>query len=108
MVDGIRKVVDKIQSQTDSSSEVPEDELRAELAFQQGNVFMMLKQIDKALERYSYAIELNPNNASTYSNRGVAYHNKGEYDRAIRDYTEAIRLNPNYAGCLQQPQRYLR
>ena len=53
VVSGIRKVVGKMQSQTDSSSGMPENELRAELAFQQGNVLMMLGQIDSAIEAYS-------------------------------------------------------
>ena len=31
--------------------------------------------------------ELSDDNVSTaFTNRGIAYHNKGEYDRAIRDY----------------------
>ena len=29
-----------------------------------------------------------------YSNRGIAWRNKGEFDRAIADITEAIRLDP--------------
>ena len=46
VVEGIRKTVEEMQAQVDSSSETSERELRAELAFQQGNVFMMLRQID--------------------------------------------------------------
>ena len=45
---------------------------------------------------FSDAIELNPNDAEAYNNRGVAYSNKGDYDRAIADYTKAIELNPDY------------
>ena len=97
VVDGIRKVVDKMQSQTDSASGAPENELRAEFAFQQGNVFMMLEQTDEAIERYSYTIKLDPNCAESYSNRGLAYTNKGDYGRAIEDLNTAIDLNPDYA-----------
>ena len=32
-----------------------------------------------------------------YSNRGLAYYEKGDLDRAIADYSEAIRLDPKYA-----------
>lgn len=97
VVEGIRKVVSKMQSQTDSASGTFEDELLAELAFQQGNVFMMLRQIDSAIEAYSYAIELDPNCAESYSNRGLAYTSKGDYDRAIEDLNMAINLKSDYA-----------
>ena len=97
VVDGIRKVVDKMQSQTDSTSGAFEDELLAELAFQQGNVFMMFGQIDRTIEAYSHAIKLTPNCAEAYSNRGLAYTNKGDYDRAIGDLNTAIELKSDYA-----------
>ena len=98
VVDGIREAVEEMQVRADTPSGTSEKELRAALAFQQGNVLMMIGQVDMAIEHYSHAIELNPNNATTYSNRGVAYASKGNYDRAIRDYTEAIRLSRNYVG----------
>ncbi len=96
-VDGIRRVIEEMQVQADSPSEESEREFRAELAFQQGNVFMMLGQITRAIEAYSLAIELYPDNLVIYSNRGAAYRNIGDYDRAIEDYNKAIKLNPNYA-----------
>ena len=97
VVEGIREAVEEMQSQTDSSSGTSEKELRAELAFQHGNVFMMIGQINGAIEHYSRAIELNPNNANTYHNRGVAYCSKGNYDRAIEDFGKVIELKPNDA-----------
>ena len=98
VVTGIRKVVGTMQSQTDSVSGAFEDQLLAELAFQQGNVFMMFGQIDLTIEAYSYAIKLNPNDAEVYNNRGVAYSNKNDFDRATEDFTKAIQLNPSDAG----------
>ena len=90
VVNGIRKVVDKMQTNVQEGT-LPE------WVFQQGNFLMMLGQIDLAIEAYSHAIELNPNNASTYNNRGIAYGEKGDYDRAIGDHNTAIKLNPNLA-----------
>ena len=84
VVDGLRKAIRKMQSQ-------------AELALQQGNFLMVLRQINGAIERYSHTIELNPNNAAAYNNRGTAYVKKGEFDRAIADHDKAIEFNPNYA-----------
>ena len=95
VVEGIRKFVDAMQSQVDSPSSTPEEELRAELAIQQGNFLLMLKQVDKAIEAYSRAIDLNPRAAHAYYNRGNVYHSNGEFGCAITDYTKAIELNPN-------------
>ena len=97
VIEGIRKFVDAMESQVDSPPGAPEEELRAALAFQQGNVLMMIGQVDMAIEHYSHAIGLNPNNVSTYNNRGTAYSDKNEIDRAIDDYTQAIQLDTNCA-----------
>jgi len=50
----------------------------------------------KAIEYFSNAIKLQKNNAETYSNRGTAYYNLGQYQQAIEDYSEAIRIKPDY------------
>ena len=97
VVDGIRKVVEEIQAQVDSLSGVSKKELRAELAFQQGNFLLMLGQTDRATEVYSHTIELKPGFAEAYINRGITYDKQGAVDRAIVDYNTAIQLNPNYA-----------
>lgn len=54
---------------------------------------------DKAIEDYTKAIELNPNFADAYYNRGLAWVaiKEKEYDKAIKDYTKAIELKPDYA-----------
>ena len=96
VVDGIREAVEEMQAQSDSSSETSEKELRAELAFQHGNVLMMIGQINGAIEHYSRAIELNPDNAAIYNNRGGAYVGKRDFDCAMEDYTKAIDINPNF------------
>ena len=97
VVESIQKAIDKIRSEMEAPSGKSKKELRAELAFQQGNVLMMLGQTDRAIETYSHAIKLNPNNTYTYNNRGSAYESKNSFDRAIADYARAIQLSPNYA-----------
>ena len=91
VLDGVRKVVEEMQTDVQKGT-LPE------WVFQQGNFLLMLGQIDKAIEAYSYTIELNPNNVSAYNNRGVAYDKKVEVDRAIQDFNTAIQLNPDYAA----------
>ena len=90
VVEGIRRVVGEMQTDVQTGT-LPE------WVFQQGNFLMMLGQIDGAIEAYSYAIELNPNNADSYSNRGIAYSDRGDHDRAIVDCNKAIELKPDYA-----------
>ena len=45
---------------------------------------------------FTKAIEINPNYAEAYHERGLAYDAIGEYDRAISDYNKAIEINPKY------------
>ena len=54
------------------------------------------KGYEKAIEMFSKAIELDPNNANAYKSRGCCYFDT-EPDKAIEDLTKAIELKPNYA-----------
>ena len=94
VVDGIRKIVNKVQSQMSNS--VQKGTL-FEWAFRQGNFLMTIGQIGRAIEAYSRAIDLDPKNAVAYGNRGVAYDIKGHTDQAIVDLNKAIELKPDDA-----------
>jgi tetratricopeptide (TPR) repeat protein len=61
-----------------------------------GRQAMDAKRWNEALNAYNKAIELNPNDASAYNNRGLAYDNLDKNDLAIADYEKAIELNPKY------------
>ena len=52
----------------------------------------------EAIAAYNKAIELNPNLAAAYNNRGVAKRNLGQYEAAIADYDAAIRLDSTYVA----------
>ena len=82
VLNGFRKAIQTILSQ-------------AELALQQGNFLMTLRQIDRAIESYSRAIELNRHYAEAYNNRGVAYNQNGEYVCAIADFTKMLEHKQN-------------
>ena len=97
VLEGIREVIDKMQSEVAPSSEASEKELRAESMFQHGNILMMLGQLDSAIRAYSRAIDLNPRVASFYNNRGITYERKGEFGFAIQDFDKAIGLDPKLA-----------
>ena len=39
-------------------------------------------------------IDANPNDASAYSTRGIAYGQAGKLDKAVEDFNRALQLNP--------------
>ena len=94
VVKGLRRVVE-MQPQT---SDIAQQETLSEGVFQLGNFLMMIGQIDKAIEAYSHVIELKPEMATAYSNRGSAYGYNGDLKKAIQDFNKAIELNPDFAG----------
>ena len=53
--------------------------------------------ITEAISHYDKAIQLDPDTAVYYRNRGVAYNKLGQYENAITEYTMAIQLDPDYA-----------
>ena len=64
-----------------------------------GNTKMNLKDYYGAINDYSRAIELKPDNVyAYYFNRGNAKKNLKDYYGAISDYSKAIELNPDYAS----------
>ena len=50
-----------------------------------------------AIESFTVAIYLHPNDAEYYQRRGLVYRHIGENVNAIEDFTEAIRLDPGTA-----------
>ena len=50
---------------------------------------------ERAIGCFDKAIELDPNSAATYSNRGIAYYYLNQYESAIEDCSRAIELDPN-------------
>ncbi len=65
--------------------------------FTKGNVNIYLKKSDEAIADLSKAIELNPDFAAAYHNRGLLYQGKKQDDQAISDLTKAIEINPNFS-----------
>ena len=53
--------------------------------------------LDRAIQGYDQAIEIDPTNAAPYISRGFAYTLKGNNARAIQDYDQAIRLDQTSA-----------
>ena len=56
-----------------------------------------MKQYQKAIADYTKAIEINPNFAGTYKNRGLSKIRLEDLTGAIADFRRAIELVPQYA-----------
>lgn len=52
---------------------------------------------DQTIRELDESIRLDPEDAATYRNRGIAYRFKGDYDCAISDFDESIQLDPENA-----------
>jgi tetratricopeptide (TPR) repeat protein len=68
----------------------------AEFYLKRGEDFSGVHEYDRAIADYNTAIQLKPDYAEAYNDRGFAHYLKGDAERAIADYTRAIELRPNY------------
>lgn len=73
-----------------SKSNAPQEDL------ERGEQLAGAKKWSGAIEEYNAALQLKPDYAEAFNDRGHAYYWTGEYDRAIADFTQAIELRPNY------------
>ncbi|MDI3547653.1 MAG: hypothetical protein PWR10_1305 [Halanaerobiales bacterium] len=55
-------------------------------------------QLDKAINTYKQALNLNPDNTSIYLNLGNIYLQKGNYDSAIEVLKEGVALDPSFVA----------
>lgn len=82
---------------TAPASLTEEQKAEAERLKGDGNDQMKVENFAAAVEFYSKAIALNPQNAVYYCNRAAAYSKLGNYAGAVQDCERAIRIDPNYS-----------
>jgi len=63
-----------------------------------GNEYYYKKEYNEALKCYDKAIEINPNSANAWNNKGLALVLLSNYDEALKCYDKAIEINPNSAN----------
>ena len=63
----------------------------------QGNEALSHSNYWAAVQCYTQALELDPDNAALYSNRSVAYARHNKFAEALDDAEKAIELNPTWA-----------
>ena len=56
-----------------------------------------LKDFSGAIADYTKAIEIEPNYATAFHDRGITKGKLKDFSGAIADYTRAIEIDPNYA-----------
>jgi len=62
-----------------------------------GVIALQTKNPQKALELVSKSIEISPQNAASYNNRGNALKELNQFESALASYDKAIAIEPNYA-----------
>lgn len=71
-------------------------EKQAEKHFKQGFGYQNQGNLDKAIEEYKKAIELNPNHLKAHMNLGAVYMQQKKYDQAIEEFNTVVKLNYYY------------
>ena len=62
-----------------------------------GNAFKQQGDLEAAIASYNKALDIDPDFAEGYNNRGSTLKDQGKLDAAIASYQEALSLRPNYA-----------
>ncbi|RLB92029.1 MAG: hypothetical protein DRH10_00385 [Deltaproteobacteria bacterium] len=60
------------------------------------NLYMKQKKLDKALEEFKIAAELDPKNSVIHFNIGIVEMQKREYKQAAEAFQKAVDLNPDW------------
>ena len=62
-----------------------------------GNESLKSNKVDEAIELYTQAIELDPENHVLYSNRSAAYLQADKHSEALKDAEKTVKLNRTWA-----------
>lgn len=55
---------------------------------------MQMGNHERAIEDYTQALQVDPQNSYAYYNRGITRDGSGDYEGAVEDFSHAIRLDP--------------
>jgi stress-induced-phosphoprotein 1 len=68
----------------------------------QGNTAFQSGKFEEAVNLFTQAIELNPNDHVFYSNRSGAYASLKNYENALNDANKCIEINPKWGKGYQR------
>lgn len=69
---------------------------------EQGSAAFKAKDIPKAIELFTQAIEENPSDHTLYSNRSACQYNSGNYDEALADGLKCVEVKPDWGKGYQR------
>lgn len=72
-------------------------DLNAEELIAQGKALFEQNQFDRAAEKFTEALRVDPNNAEAYDQRGSCRFNSSEFKASLADFGKAIDLDPKNA-----------
>lgn len=91
----LKEDIDIIKKEIDKSKKTAERAAKRAMASKLFSQALAEKDLRKAIELYTKAIELNSHFAEAFCNRGYAKYLLGEKEDALLDYDKAIELSPN-------------
>ena len=92
----IEEAVEKWRSIANIAGE-EDRQLQARAWFSIGYLREEGDDLEAVIDAYTTAIQMNPDSAAAYTNRGVAKARLSQYAAAVVDFDQAIRLKPEYA-----------
>ena len=93
----LKKDIEAIKKDIDKSKRNAERAARRAMASKLFAQAVSEKDPSKEMELYSRIIEIDPNIAEVYNNRGILRKEMNDLDGALQDYNKAIELDPNDA-----------
>jgi len=66
-----------------------------------GNAALANGDYEQAIEHYTQAIALDPNNHVLFSNRSAAYAKQGKYQNALEDAEKTVSIKPDWPKVCQ-------
>lgn len=60
--------------------------------YNRGNARIELNKLSESIADYTYALNLNPNEADIYINRGYSYYRNKNYNKALEDFQKASEI----------------
>ncbi len=89
-----------IKSAPSSKTVGPLQKIASEKAYDDGAAFLRLERLDRAIELFDRALELNPVNVDALNGKGVAATRSRDYEVAVSMFTRALALDTENGGFL--------